>query len=221
MNSLRALLSLLLAVAPLNAQPAALQLSRLAERLQTSSAPDVLRQAFDGAAAAPVEASDAGDYRRLQQARQLLSLGTPQPGGAGFGPFTFNTRSGAHTAPAAGLEGFVYAEAKLAEAQGRTSLQHHLDDYGRYLDALLAPIEGAQDARREASASCPPELPAVRYDRLMAFTRSIQSCAASGRQRQSALGEVGAHLRDLPRAYNLAGKRAAMGRPAGPGSVLS
>ena len=108
----------------------------------------LLQRVFDGRRDAVV--FDSRSLERLRQVRQLLSLGTPQPDGSWVGPFVFHPEAGGEfTAPAAGLEGFVYAEGRLPAGSAR----HHLQDYGRYLDALLGPIPWAAGARQTMPAS--------------------------------------------------------------------
>ncbi|MDD5657535.1 MAG: hypothetical protein PHF00_09820, partial [Elusimicrobia bacterium] len=131
----------------------------------------ILRRFFDGGPIpAQARLAQFAVYSRLQQLRALLSLGTPAPQGGTIGPFVFRLgERGSHTAPAAGLEGFVHGEARAAALSGRGALLHHLADYGRYLDDLLAPVPWADDARRKTRALLQSGDGAACYERLLAF----------------------------------------------------
>ncbi|MDD5627913.1 MAG: alpha-amylase family glycosyl hydrolase [Elusimicrobia bacterium] len=223
-----ALLSLApLFAAPLHAQtPALAQAAALVEDLGSArNAPSMapaLKRFYDGAPrnVIPVRADTGG--ARSRQLRSLLSLGTMKSDGSMIGPFVFRPAGGgAYTAPAAGLEGFVYGEGQARAGGSADSIRHHLRDYGRYLEDLLAPVPWAAEARRHVKDLLSgPGSDAVKYDQLMAFVRqyteTLRAQVAASDQsqwvRQARIYEI------FPRAYNLAGKRAAMGRPAGAGA---
>ncbi|MBI5240949.1 MAG: hypothetical protein HY926_10795 [Elusimicrobia bacterium] len=179
-----------------------------------------LRNFYDGAPRNVIPAKQDTSSQRLRQLRSLLSLGTPKPDGSMVGPFVFRGGSGEYTAPAAGLEGFVYGEEKAAASFGADSIRHHLQDYGRYLDDLLSPIPWAAEARGNVKAILAgPGSDAAKYDSLMAFVRQYTGIL----QRQAAASDKSRWIRQariyeiFPRAYTLAGRRAALGRPAGSG----
>ena len=218
-------LALLLWAPSPDAQAAFLDQTRaLWDNLGSARTPDTmdsaLRRFYDGVPRNTIPAKQDSGYQRLQQLRSLLSLGTPKSDGTMIGPFTFRAGSGSCTAPAAGLEGFVYGEEKAAAALGQDAIRHHLQDYGRYLDDLLAPIPWASEARKNIKALlCGPGSDAAKYDTLMAFVRQYtgilqQQAAASDKSRwvrEARIYEV------FPRAFNLPGWRASQGRPAGKG----
>ena len=156
---------------------------------------------------------------RLAQLRELLSLGTWKSDTSQVGPFVFHASgAGERVAPSAGLEGFIFAERMLSRAFGADAMSRQLQDYGRYLDDLLAPVPWAQDARRTIQdLLSSPDSDAAKYERLTAFVRrytenlreELASLDQSRWVRSAGIYEI------FPRAYNLAGKRAALGRPAG------
>jgi glycosidase len=172
-----------------------------------------------GRGAVPVRPDSS--YQRLQQLRSLLSLGTPKSGGGMIAPFVFHPdHAGPYTAPTAGLEGFVYAEGKVQAAHGADSIRHHLRDYGRYIDDLLAPIAWAAEARKHVRELLSgPGSDAAKYGQLLSFVRQYTEIL----RRQVAVSDQSRWLRQariceiFPRAYNLAGKRAALGRAPGAG----
>ncbi|MDE2292160.1 MAG: hypothetical protein KGL53_08765, partial [Elusimicrobia bacterium] len=151
----------------------------------------------------------------LPDAKDILARGTRAPDGRPILPFTFNlTDGGRVTAPSAGLEGFLWEDRELARTKGKDAVLGNLDDYFKYLDALLAPVSWSADARqkiRDIEAQNPD--PGQRYDRLMQFVsdytdqlrQAVAASDASRWVRESRIYEV------FPRAYNLAGKRAARG----------
>ena len=221
------LLTPLFVAAQLHAQSPLAGAKALVEQLSGArtaySMDNLLGRFYDGSfPAVPARAAAAYSIARLQQARALLSLGTPGADGSLIKPFVFRMEGGgSYVAPTAGLEGFVYGEERAARAAGADSIRHHLQDYGRYLDGLLAPVPWAQDARRQVQdIMTAPASDAAKYDKLMAFARQYaetlrREVAASDKSqwaRQARIYEI------FPRAYNLAGKRAALGRPPGRGA---
>ena len=215
-----------LLAAPLHAQSSSLAGAKaLVENLSSArdadSMAERLKRFYDGSPRNAVPVRPDSNYQRLQQMRSLLSLGTPKSDGTAIGPFVFHPdHAVARTAPTAGLEGFVYAEGRVAADDGADSIRHHLADYGHYLDDLLAPIPWAADARKHVKdLISSPDSDSAKYDQLMNFVRQYtetlrRQVAASDKSqwlRQARIYEI------FPRAYNLAGKRAALGRPAGGG----
>jgi len=219
-------LASLFCAAPLHAQSSSLAGAKaLVENLSSARNADSmnaqLKRFYDGSPRGNLPVRTDSSYQRLQQMRSLLSLGTPKSDGGMIGPFVFRPDNGrSYTAPTAGLEGFVYAEGQVEAANGADSIRHHLQDYGRYLDDLLAPIPWAADARKHVrNLLSGPGSDAAKYDQLMAFMRQYTETlraqvAASDKSRwlrQARIYEI------FPRAYNLAGKRAALGRTPGGG----
>lgn len=191
--------SFFLAVSPLSAAPAA------QAQLEALSGGRLPGAVFDGSR---VRAASA---EWLPDAKDILSRGTKAPDGRPILPFTFHlTDGGTVTAPAAGLEGFYWAEREIRADKGREAVLHHLADYFRYIDALLAPVSWSGEARvaiRAIEAGNPD--PGQRYDRLMAFVaeytdklrRSVAAADKAGWSRSARIYEL------FPRAYNLQGKR--------------
>ncbi|MBI5881926.1 MAG: hypothetical protein HZB91_02345 [Elusimicrobia bacterium] len=159
----------------------------------------------------------SSSYDRLRELREVLGIG----GGRGILPFTFNVSgAGAVTAQNAGLEGFVYAEEKLSSQHGSANLRHHLKDYAGYLEALLSPVSWAGDARQDIKDIMSSEAgDEQKYDRLVAYTRDY----TEGLRSQVASLDKARWIKEarvyeiFPRAFNLAGKRAASGSPPGQG----
>ncbi len=184
--------------------------------LQKAGAPSAanLDALFDGLR--PRAAADG--LSRLRELRQVLSQGTPQSDGSGIGPFTFKLRDGSsRVAQSAGLEGFVQGE---AAARGDSQLLHHLEDYGRYLEALLGPMPWAAGALEEIRGIlASKDSPSRRYDRLTRLARGY----AEGLRREAAALDRARWVRRariyeiFPRAFNLDGRRRARGRGPGPG----
>ncbi len=185
-------------------------------QLKTAAAAGSFSSLYDGSAIrakAPRAARLKSLNRRsLAEAKALLSHGTTAPDGGPILPFTFRHAGGADTAQSAGLEGFLYAERSITRKYGGEAVDHHLKDYFDYLDALLAPVAWAADARAdiraiEASTSNPRE----KYEKLMSFVEDY----TEGLRAQVAASDAsdwirGARIYEIfPRAYNLEGKRAA------------
>jgi len=153
----------------------------------------------------------AWDYQTLREAKDLLSRGTQQLGAGPILPFTFNFKEGgAQTARSAGLEGFVYAEWEISQTRGSASIEHHVQDYIRYVDALLAPVSWAADARAalrqidQAYAN-----PREKYEKVMEFVRGYtESLRQAVKAADGAAWVRGARIYEIfPRAYNLQSKR--------------
>ncbi|MFA6318439.1 MAG: alpha-amylase family glycosyl hydrolase, partial [Elusimicrobiota bacterium] len=225
-----AVLSLSCAVPwPARSAPAGLNNAKasLSGTAPLEAADAALRELFDGgfnagkalesSAMAQEASAQSASYARLRELREVLGIG----GGRGILPFTFRPSGGGEvTARNAGLEGFIYAEERLSASKGSASLSHHVQDYARYLEALLSSVSWAGSARqgiREIMSSGAPDL--EKYDRLMAYTRSytealrsqVASLDKARWMREARVYEI------FPRAFNLAGKRAASGSPPGPG----
>lgn len=222
----------LLALAPLGLNAAALETrgfkefaAALRSAATTELASSVLGRAFDGSAA------DSGSpgietygYEQLRQAKSLLSFGTRQKDGAWITPFVFHPAGAAsYTAPSAGLEGFVFSEARLTEGLGVKALRRHVDDYANYLETLLKPIpwaNGSLGTVREIRSQKIAD--SVKYERLTAFARELNEAL----RRQVSLQDRSRWVRQariyevFPRAYNLPGKREALGRPPGRGGAF-
>ncbi|MFA6003009.1 MAG: alpha-amylase family glycosyl hydrolase [Elusimicrobiota bacterium] len=156
---------------------------------------------------------------RLRQMRALLSLGTRKSDGSAIAPFVFRIPGrGQHPAPSAGLEGFIHAEERLRREHGRDAMLGNLAHYSRYLDDLLAAVPWTRDVRellRHADHDAGTD--AARYERLLDAARSYTDtlrCALS--DLDAARWIRRARIYQLfPRAYNLAGRRTAYGRPPG------
>lgn len=151
----------------------------------------------------------------------MLSFGTRQPDGTWVTPFVFHpSGAAAQTAPSAGLEGFVFAESRLAEIHGVRALRSHVQDYSNYMEALLSPIPWMKASREEVKAIREEKIAdSLKYERLTALARRINEdlrvqVAAQDRSRWIRSARI---YEIFPRAYNLAGKRQALGRPPGPG----
>ena len=205
------------------------QASQVLRQLGTLSSTSLSREIFDGGRTSAVVASpvpgrggssEAGspravrvaawDYQTLREAKAVLGDGTV--GGSGpIMPFTFRfTSGGSQTAQSGGLEGFVYAENEIANTRGRGEIEHHVQDYVNYLDALFAPVSWAQDARqRLAWIDKTYTNPREKYDKIMEFAndytgklrQSVKAGDAAGWMRTARIYEL------FPRAYNLEGKR--------------
>lgn len=221
-----------LALAPSGLNAAALEtrgFREFAAALLSAATPErttsVLGSAFDGSAA---ETGSPGietySYERLRQAKSLLSFGTRQMDGTWITPFVFHPAGAvSYTAPSAGLEGFVFSEARLSSVHGVKALRRHVDDYANYLEALLQPIpwaNGSLDTVREIRSQKIAD--SVKYERLTAFARQLneelrRQVSSQDRSRwirQARIYEI------FPRAYNLPGKREALGRPPGRGGAF-
>lgn len=217
-RSLPRLLPLLLASALArlaSAQPAGEQLGALASRLQ-------FRSAYDGErarSAAPVDVAlrsrssivpPLSDAETLREAKSILDDASTRSTPFVFHPSDRPERS----APASGLEGFLYEERDLSGRVGRERLVHHLDDYGRYLDHLLAGVSWTEEGRRRIEGVLAgPGTPFERYGRLMDFvagyTEELRAAVAAA---DRAAWARSARIYELfPRAYNLAGRRTAAG----------
>ena len=171
-------LASLFCAAPLHAQSSSLAGAKaLVENLSSARNADSmdssLKRFYDGSPRSGIPVRADSSYQRLQQMRSLLSLGTSKPDASMVGPFVFRTADGgSYTAPTAGLEGFVYAEGQVQTGNGADSIRHHLQDYGHYLDDLLAPIPWAADARKHVrDILSGPGSDAAKYDQLMSFAR--------------------------------------------------
>ncbi len=197
-QALSVVLSFILAVPPAFAAAARSQ-------LETLSGGRLPASVFDGARVRPA----SSDW--IPSARDVLARGTKLPDGRPIMPFTFNlTDGGRVTAPSAGIEGFIWAEHEIVATKGKEAVLKNLDDYFRYLDALLAPVSWSAEARqaiRGIEAGNPD--PAQRYDRLMAFVADftgtlrdrVAASDTSSWIRSARIYEI------FPRAYNLEGKR--------------
>ena len=202
---LSAVLSLFLAVPPSFAGSALQQLHSLA-----GASPVGL--IYDGAAPRYGVLASSDEFR---EARDILAHGTTQLDGGEVWPFHFKFRDGGDVvAQGAGLEGFVYAEREISRTKGTEQVVHHVDDYVRYLNALLAPVSWADDARREimridGSISDPR----AKYDALMNFVRDYTEQLKKGIKKADRAAWVrSARIYEFfPRAYNLEGKRASRG----------
>ena len=95
------------------------------------------------------EGDFAGGYERLKELKQLLGEGTRE-GSGWIRPFVFRKESGAWIkARSAGLEGFFYTKSEVERGSGQAESAAQLEDYFKYVDALLAPIAWTEPLRRE------------------------------------------------------------------------
>jgi len=202
---LSVLLALIVAVPPAGAASAISQLRSLA-----GSAPVGL--VYDGA---KPRYGALASSASLREAKDLLAYGTPSLDGGEIWPFHFKFKDGGEQiAQGAGLEGFVYAEREIARTKGTDQVIHHVQDYVRYLDTLLASVSWAEDAREyirrlDDSISDPRQ----KYDALMAFVRDYtEQLQKSVKKADRAAWVRSARIYEFfPRAYNLEGKRASRG----------
>jgi len=172
----------------------------------------------------PIRGLSSGqlDLTTLREAKSLLGDGTNLPDGSPILPFVFRlTDGGVVTAPAAGLEGFLFGETGISASRGSGAISHHYQDYLNYIDALLAPVAWAVGARHEIRRiDASTTNPAEKYQRLMTFVAQYTAAL----RRQVAASDGAAWVRTariyeiFPRAFNLAGKRAAEGRSSGSSS---
>ncbi len=204
-HTLSVVLSLFLAVPPAIAGSALRQLHSLA-----GVSPAGL--VYDGASHQYGKLSSA---EALREAKNLLAHGTPQLDGGEIWPFHFKFRDGGDAmAQGAGLEGFVYAEREIARTKGTDQIVHHVDDYVRYLNALLAPVSWAEDARQEIQRiDGAISDPAAKYEALMTFVRDYTAQLKKGIKKADRAAWVrSARIYEFfPRAYNLEGKRESRG----------
>jgi glycosidase len=151
----------------------------------------------------------------IREAKDLLAYGSSSLDGGEVWPFHFKFKDGGEAvAQGSGLEGFVYAEREIARTKGAGQLVHHVQDYVRYLDTVLASVSWAEDARdyiRQIDASISD--PGEKYDAIMNFVRDYTAqLKESVRKADRAAWARSARIYEFfPRAYNLEGKRNARG----------
>lgn len=175
---------------------------------------------FDGSASrAPAvflgAKAQGWDYQSLRRTKDLLSNGGTY-GGRAILPFSFNLKGGGTaTAQSAGLEGFLYEERRLSKEKGRDAVLANLDDYFKYLDALLSQSDAARDARARIAAIRASSVPAEeKYAGLIGYVTEYTDGLRRemGRRDGSAWIKRARIYEIFPRAYNLEGKRRAAGR---------
>ncbi|MBI4348608.1 MAG: hypothetical protein HY553_17350 [Elusimicrobia bacterium] len=197
------------------AQPAGEQLGALATRLQFRAAYDGDRSrtpsAVEGRFRSPSSrVPPLSDARALREAKALLDDASTRST-----PFVFHPQGRPQwSAPASGLEGFLYEEREIASRYGRDALSHHVDDYGRYLDHVLAGVTWTEEGRRRLrELQAGPGSALERYGRLMDFVASYteELRAAVAAADRAAWARTARIYELFPRAYNLAGRRAAEG----------
>jgi glycosidase len=198
-------------------------LSGLAKTVQKSAPGRALSSFFDvskrrGASALPVNAADptttesilgsrkAAELSRLRQIKRVLGDGTYNERGEIVTPFGFRNPDGSHRmAYGGGLEGFLFTKLEQERDHGAEHALGQLEDYFKYLDALLAPMDWTLGARRDLRSLRYLAIdPAAKNERLNALVRDL---AADWREEVKQLepalwGRDASVYMILARAYN-------------------
>lgn len=147
-------------------------------------APAGLRHGTDLSDAPALSLPERSDYPFLKELKAVLSGGTLQADGQRVRPFGFKQPSGRFAkARSAGLEGFYVSKLEHERAFGEEVALGQLEDYFRYLDALLAPMAWAAGLRAEFAAIAARRVPPLDAKRaldaaLLRAVRGLRSRAA-------------------------------------------
>ncbi|MBI4052279.1 MAG: hypothetical protein HY400_07215, partial [Elusimicrobia bacterium] len=148
---------------------------------------------------------EPGKYNLLKELRQFLGDGTKSRRGM-IRPFVFHGPSENWVkARSAGLEGFFYSKLEYEREWGQEASVHQLEDYFRYLEALLSPLPWTGEFKRDLDKIHESDVDSVQKNKrlnefLIQTVRRLQ--ARVEKMNQAGWGRNTNTYMILSRAYN-------------------